>query len=343
MKFFPLGTHIMIKPFYQLTSAIAISSLLFVSGCSEAQKSEENKIKQQVENAVENITPPQKEAKVEIKQKPQKAASTEITITSIEELNTQFAKFQYSQNNWAKGELAIPRITFSGVNKRWTKSAQNLPVKTKKKVFFQLMTPLALLANEKIIAEREIVKNSSLDDTQLKKLALKYRIVKEESEGLTEQMRQNLLTRVDSLPPSLIVAQAAEESGWATSRFSQEGNAFFGQWDFSGNGMKPKEQRKELGNYGVARFASPLASVEGYMLNINRNNAYKKLRLLRAQLRAENIAVTGIELAGTLDKYSERGQDYIKGLRSIISYNKLQPLDQSYLLDNQLVHLITDK
>jgi Bax protein len=109
--------------------------------------------------------------------------------------------------------------------------------------------------------------------------------------------------------------------------------------------MKPKQQRKALGNYGVACFDSPLASVEGYMLNINTNtntntnNAYNKLRRLRAQLRAKNETISGFELAGTLNKYSKRGQDYIDGLREMIGYKKLQFIDNSYLADNRLIHL----
>ena len=106
--------------------------------------------------------------------------------------------------------------------------------------------------------------------------------------------------------------------------------------------MKPLQQRKGLGNYGVARFASPLASVEGYMFNINSNKAYQKLRILRAQLRAENKAVTGYELAGTLDKYSERGQAYIDGLQAMIRYNKLAQVDQAYLANNRLIHITTN-
>ncbi|WP_223296242.1 hypothetical protein [Shewanella halifaxensis] len=104
--------------------------------------------------------------------------------------------------------------------------------------------------------------------------------------------------------------------------------------------MIPKQQRKELGNYGLARFDTPLASVEGYMLNLNTNNAYKQLRELRASLRADNKPITGLELAGTLDKYSERGQAYIDGIRQMISYNKLDQVDEAYLSDAAPLHLI---
>lgn len=266
----------------------------------------------------------------------------EVSITSLDDLNTLFDKYQYNDENWDKGSREVPRITFEGVGKHWAEGSKNLPVETKKMIFFRLMTPLALVANENILREREIVKSSPLDANKLKKIALKYRVIEDEVTELSEDKRAALLARVDILPPSLTLAQAAEESGWATSRFAQEGNAFFGQWDFTGNGMKPRAQRKELGDYGVARFDSPLASVEAYMLNINSNSSYQKLRILRSELRAEDTAATGIKLAGTLDKYSERGQEYIDGLRAMIRYNKLEQVDQAYLSDNKLIHLITE-
>ncbi len=96
---------------------------------------------------------------------------------------------------------------------------------------------------------------------------------------------------------------------------------------------------QELGDYGLARFDSPLGSVEGYMFNINTTTAYAKLRALRAQLRANGDAIAGMELAGTLDKYSERGQAYIDSIREMISYNKLQDVDEAYLSKDKLIHL----
>ena len=203
-------------------------------------------------------------------------------------------------------------------------------------MFFRLLTPLILISNEKIQNERKVIKDSPLDSPELNAIALKYHLIKNTQSKLDENLRAKLLQRVDILPTSLVLAQAAEESGWATSRFAIEGNALFGQWDFSGKGMKPRKQRKNLGNYGVARFTSPLASVEGYMLNINSNKAYRKLRNLRATLRAQNKPRTGYQLAGTMDHYSERGQAYIKSLRSLISYNKLTPLDNAKLADSPI-------
>jgi uncharacterized FlgJ-related protein len=267
----------------------------------------------------------------------------EVEIRSLDGLMNLFKKHHYTSNDWKNGDREVPRLTFEGVNERWKETSSKIPVKQKKQVFFRLMAPLVLMSNENILAERNIVKSAPLSSKALLDIARKYRLINNEILTLTEKQRQKLLQQVDIMPPSLALAQAAEESGWATSRFTEEGNAFFGQWDFSGKGMTPKQQRKELGNYGLARFDSPLDSVEGYMLNINTTGAYKKLRVLRAKLREKNKAITGLELAGTLDKYSERGQAYIDGLRSMIRYNKLEDVDEAYLSDTILIKLISPK
>jgi len=264
----------------------------------------------------------------------------EVKIHSLDDLMALFKKYQYTSKDWQKGNREVPRLSFEGVSEKWKKTSNHIPVKQKKQIFFRLMAPLVLISNENILAEREVVKTAQLSSSTLLAIAKKYRLVKAGAPSLTEKQRQQLLQQVDIMPPSLALAQAAEESGWATSRFTEEGNAFFGQWDFSGKGMTPKQQRKELGNYGLARFNSPLASVEGYMLNINITGAYKKLRVLREKLRQENKEITGLTLAGTLDKYSERGQAYIDGLRSMVRYNKLEDVDQAYLSDTVMIKLI---
>ena len=265
----------------------------------------------------------------------------EVELQSLDELMTLFKKHKYTSKDWQNGSREVPRLTFEGVSETWKTTSSHIPVQQKKQVFFRLMAPLVLMSNENILAERKIVKSADASSLALLAIAKKYHVIKGTSENLTKEQRQRLLEKVDIMPPSLALAQAAEESGWATSRFTKEGNAFFGQWDFSGKGMVPKQQRKELGNYGLARFDSPLGSVEGYMFNINTTSAYQKLRSLRAQLRQDNKAITGLELAGTLDKYSERGQAYIDSIRSMIRYNKLQDVDEAYLSDTILNKLVS--
>lgn len=264
-----------------------------------------------------------------------------VEVRSLDELIALFDKLNYNSASWAAGNREIPRLSFDQVGENWKKASQEIPVPTKKQVFFRLMAPLVLMANEKILDARQLATAKALADPQLITLAVEYKVIPERVTSLDEKQRQELLARADILPPSLVLAQAAEESGWASSRFTIEGNAFFGQWDFSGKGMAPEKQRKELGNYGLARFDSPLASVEGYMFNINTHAAYQQLRDLRAKLRANGKLLTGIELAGTLDKYSERGQAYIEGLRKMIRFNKLEPVDEAYLSDKRGWRLIS--
>ncbi|TYK65362.1 glucosaminidase domain-containing protein [Colwellia echini] len=271
--------------------------------------------------------------------------SVDIKITSLDQLIALFKKHHYTITDWQEGVREVPRITFDGVGDKWHKNADHIPVQEKKQVFFRLMAPLVLLANENILAERSTIKSAELSSSELLTLAIKYGVIDETEQltSLTSQQRQQLLQQVDIIPPSLAMAQAANESAWATSRFTEEGNSFFGQWDFSGKGMKPKHQRKSLGNYGLARFDNPLDAVEGYMFNINTTGAYHGFRVLRENLRQQNKPITGLVLAGTLTKYSERGQAYVDDIRSMITYNKLATFNDAYLSDTVLINLIIPK
>jgi uncharacterized FlgJ-related protein len=267
------------------------------------------------------------------------ARIVKVEINSLDELSEFFDSLNYNSAAWQAGNRKIPRLTFDRVSKTWQKSSKNLPVKKKKEIFFRLMIPLVLIANEGVLKEREFVKTLDESHKTLVELAKKYRVSLADQQKISESERKELLEKVDIVPASLALAQAAEESGWATSRFTLEGNAFFGQWDFSGKGMTPKQQRKELGNYGIARFDSPLGSVVGYIDNINISSAYKKFRQQRSELRAKNKPLSGWQLAGALDKYSERGQDYIDGIRHMIDYNTLRYADE-VSLDGDLVYAL---
>ncbi|UJF21484.1 glucosaminidase domain-containing protein [Shewanella sp. OMA3-2] len=268
-----------------------------------------------------------------------------VLVHSLDSIKHLFDSIHYNSHSWQQGNREVPRLTFETVTEQWQKNAHNIPVDEKKMIFFRLMAPLILLSNEKMLLERRYIEISANDNDKVLQLAQKYKVIDstelKNTTTLTDEQKTTLLNRVDIVPPSLVLAQAAEESGWATSRFTVEGNAFFGQWDFSGNGMMPKQQRTELGHYGIARFDSPLESVIGYLININTHDAYQKLRNLRANLRLNNEPITGLELAGTLDKYSERGQAYIDSLRSMIRYNQLEQVDEAYLSDDNPIHLIT--
>jgi len=273
----------------------------------------------------------------------QTAYSDTAIIRTVESKNYNdvlqlFNEIGYTAEQWQAGIREVPRIEITNIPQRWQKVTQTIPVSDKKNIFFRLTGSGILQANEKIMSEREHLLNAidkkDIDENEwLTALAVKYKVIKQESEKLDNAALIDLKKRVDIVPPSLALAQAAEESGWGTSRFAIKGNSLFGQWDFSGKGIKPKEQRANLGNYGIAAFDSPQDSIEAYMLNLNTHRAYQRMRQKRAVFRQQDKQPTGWDLAKTLDKYSERGADYVKSLHSIMSYNKLNDADQAYLWD----------
>ena len=263
-----------------------------------------------------------------------------IKIISVQALEQLFNDLNYTSASWHAGLREVPRIYFEKVGTDWKKTSNSIPVKKKKNIFFRLLAPLVLISNEEIMKERETLFKQDITSVSILTLAKKYRVVTKETKKVTPKELLELKKRIDIIPLSLALAQGAEESGWGTSRFASEGNALFGLWDYSGKGMAPAQQRKELGDYGLARYDTPLASVRGYMFNINIGHAYEKLRNMRQELRKEDKKITGWELAKTLDKYSERGQVYIDGLHNMMRYNKLSQADDAYLSKGPKIHLV---
>ena len=142
---------------------------------------------------------------------------------------------------------------------------------------------------------------------------------------------RKLLRRVDMIPPSLAIAQAAEESGWGTSRFALEANAVFGQWTFrKGEGVVP--MRRDPGKqHEVRSFKGLQQSVDAYMRNLNIHWAYRDFRYRRSELRSKHKIMTGFELVGTLLKYSQQGPKYIATIRTIMQTNGLGEFDDARL------------
>ncbi len=201
----------------------------------------------------------------------------------------------------------------------------------RKQRFIQSLLPLIKRENNAVLAERAtlllMTRKASLaeyDRVFLARLAEEYRVG---ANGLDErQLVEALLLHVDVLPADLILAQAAMESSWGTSRFASEINNYFGQWCFKrGCGLVPKN-RAEGKNHEVRRFASPAESVRAYMKNINSHPAYARLRELRHQYTLKNQVVSGEELADGLSSYSEMGKSYVLAIRSIIKSNGLNRL-----------------
>ncbi len=145
-----------------------------------------------------------------------------------------------------------------------------------------------------------------------------------------KQVVGELLIKIDEVPPSLVVAQAINESGWGRSRFAREANNLFGMWCYTpGCGLVP-ERRRANDKHEVKRYASIQDSVDEYLRNINRNKAYVELRALRAEQRQRLQPLSGEYLAQGLRRYSSIGAEYVNRIRGIIRSRQLDRLDQQY-------------
>jgi Bax protein len=271
-------------------------------------------------------------------------------VSSVEELRAYFRSQDYSAAVLTERDARVPPLYFARIPAEW---ADGLTVDEKKNLFFRALLPLVLRANREIRADRtrlaelrgELSAGRDLarhDRAWLRALALRYEAVSEDDteSTLTSTQLATLTARVDIIPPSLALAQAAVESAYATSRFAVEGNALYGQWRF-GSGLRPGEQRTELGDYRIAAFDTPLDSVRAYMRNLNTNPAYRTLRTIRGDARRRgSVPISGLTLAAGLGAYSEKGTAYIGLLRELIRVNKLWTLDSARLHDRPPVRIV---
>jgi len=201
-------------------------------------------------------------------------------------------------------------------------------------LFIEIMKPLVEQKNELLLTTRERllqIKNEVdqkhelgfVDREQLNRLREDFAVTTEDYPS-DKQAIEVLLSRVDIIPPAMVIAQAAIESGWGTSLFAQEGNNLFGEWCFKkGCGIVPT-RRAASATHEVRRFDSIEDSINSYYRNINTNNAYRSLRDLRAKIRNDKDRFTGRTLVAGLGKYCGRGEVYITEVRSMINSTKLE-------------------
>ena len=206
--------------------------------------------------------------------------------------------------------------------------------KQRKDFFIQIILPLILQENNNIKLDRKrlfsIINKSNNSDLEKKWLKKKYK-----QYGVTSKDLSTLKIRMDEIPVSLAIAQAAKETGWGTSRFAQEGNALFGQWTWSGEGLKPKDADKNEG-HKVMKFNVLQASVRAYQRNLNTHSSYKSLRRARADLRDQGKPLDSLVLVNYLDEYAETGQKYVEVLKKIINQNNLKDFDDAKLLPSSI-------
>ena len=200
----------------------------------------------------------------------------------------------------------------------------------RKKLFIRVILPLIIYENNQIEEDRDylnqILREKSISEEETLWLDKKFIEYKVNNKNIEE-----LKIKMDIIPPSIALAQAAYESGWGTSRFAMEGNSLFGvrTWQ-KGKGMVPLD-RDEEASFEVKTFKIIRASISAYKKNLNTHASYKEFRRARAEQRNNRNKISGLELAKFLDKYSEIGYEYADRLKKIIEQNSLTDFDDSIL------------
>jgi Bax protein len=205
-------------------------------------------------------------------------------------------------------------------------------VRLKKETFIKIVLPLIVAENEKILADRKKLKliskkklTTDLEKQWLRQKLLEYKVKK----GNIKE----LIARIDTIPTSIALAQAAKESGWGTSRFALEGNAIFGQWTWTGQGIAPLD-RESNKKHKILKFPILRASVKAYQNNLNTHKSYIKFREKRLSIREKNQTVKGLDLTDTLNNYAQTGSEYIKILNQIIKQNRLYDFEPVRLVNS---------
>jgi len=202
--------------------------------------------------------------------------------------------------------------------------------KRRKDLFIKIILPLVIKENNNIKYDRKKL-FSILNKNKNTKSEKKWLQFKFKQYGVVNKDLSTLKIRMDEVPVSMAIAQAAKETGWGTSRFAQEGNALFGQWTWSGEGIKPAAADNNS-THKVMKFKVLQASVKAYQRNLNTHSTYKDFRGARADLRDKGKKLDSIILSQHLDKYAETGKEYVKILQQIIRQNNLEDFDDAKLL-----------
>jgi len=274
------------------------------------------------------------------------------TYHSLQDIESLFASYRYTPKEWRAGAPhVVPRIFLDEVPSNWRETySKRVSIPDKKTLFFRFLAPVVLSANEQILKNRthaealvtrqaagEKLGNTDLE--WLNQLASAYDVPGVGAGPLDATQAAELLRRVDVVPPSLALAQGALESGWGTSRFADLGNSLFGQWCYSG-GIAPTEQRTDThGDHRIAAFKNTTLSAAAYVHNLNTHRAYEDFRRKRSESRKRSPYPLGLDLAGTLIRYSERGEAYVREVRNNIKNNDLDKVDDAILIAMETIRL----
>jgi len=232
--------------------------------------------------------------------------------------------------NAEKG-IALPRIFLSQL----PNDLDKYDSVRKKKLFISILLPIALKGNEIVLQERKSMKVAFAENNieKIEYFSKRYKIKKLKKINFQNisslqliEIKEELFKKINQIPISMILAQAAIESGWGSSRFAKEGNALFGEWTWKNNsGLKPRGNLKA--KFSVKSFVNISASVNSYILNLNSHPAYKRMRNYRLLIIKTGKSVSGTETANYLDKYAEIGFEYVIKVTNMIKINKFDKFD----------------
>ena len=261
-----------------------------------------------------------------------------VAPPSRAQLQNQFEALEYSLTSVRAG-AAVPRLYLRALP---SDLEQDTSPAERKLTFLRTMLPLVLSENDKILADRHRLQRLSQklrtkvllgasDYDWVLRIAAEYGMPNFNPYSTRSADWKLLLGRVDAVPPSLALAQAAVESGWGTSRFAQHGNAVFGQWAWGeDDGIAPREREADA-QHTVRSFTRLSDSVHAYLRNLNTHGHYNKLRDRRAEVRKAGKTPGGFDLARFVDRYSIGGKKYVADLREVMEINTLRPLDSAKL------------
>ena len=274
-------------------------------------------------------------SKKEIKKPELKVKEKNVTEVILPDLNLKtetviqlFKDVDYDLRK-VRNEKLVKPIYFT----QFPRDLDNLrSVQLKKETFIKIVLPLIVAENEKILDDRKKLKilsekkfTSDIEKQWLRQKLLEYKVKK----GDLDQ----LMLRMDMIPVSIALAQAAKESGWGTSRFALEGNAIFGQWTWDGQGIAPLK-RDDNKKHKILKFPILRASVKAYKNNLNTHKSYSKFREKRKSLRNKKKNITGLDLTDTLKNYAQTGSEYTKILNQIITQNRLSDFEPVKLVNS---------
>ena len=251
-------------------------------------------------------------------------------ISQADEMLEIFKKYEFSVDSFLNDESAN-LIIFSSLPDDFMEIKS---VNERKKLFINTLLPIIYSENLKILEDRKKILdwwNESQGENFSRDFWPSWLFELSEKYETSDSNLGNLLMKVDVIPISMALAQAAIESGWGTSRYLREGNAIYGQYTFEKDkGIRP-ERRESNEKFFIKRFSNLSESTRSYFKNINTHRAYVDFREERKKLRMNGVKLSGVKLVKFLTSYSERRDEYVKDVENIIQSNNFMKFDDSYL------------